>query len=210
MQRIHLKPSNNHTMPIEIDILIAWGGVAKKYKKGEYIFYEGDKPLNYYQILHGTVKMCNTNIEGKEFTQAEFKEDCSFGEPPLFIDETYPASAVATEDVVIFRIVKEKYLQILDEYPKLKMDLLQVFARRLYNKATTAREVINNNPETRIIAFLNAYKKKENLFNKPIEIPFTRQEIANFTGLRVETVIRTLAKMKEKNKVKIVERKLIY
>jgi CRP/FNR family transcriptional regulator len=197
-------------MPIEIDILIAWGGVAKKYKRGEYIFYEGDTPLNYYQILHGTVKMCNTNIDGKEFTQAEFKEGSSFGEPPLFIEETYPASAVATEDVVILKIIKEKYLQILEEYPKLKMDLLCVFARRLFNKATTVRELVNNNPETRIIAFLNAFKKKENVLSKPIEIPFTRQEIANFTGLRVETVIRTLAKMKEKNKVKIVERKLIY
>ena len=197
-------------MPIEIDILIAWGGVAKKYKKGEYIFYEGDKPLNYYQILHGTVKMCNTNIDGKEFTQAEFKEGCSFGEPPLFIDENYPASAIATEDSVVFRIVKEKYFQILDEYPKLKIDLLYVFSQRLYNKASTAREVINNNPETRILAFLNAFKKKENTLNEAIEIPFTRQEIANFTGLRVETVIRTLAKMKEKNKVKIIDRKLIY
>lgn len=196
-------------MPVEIDILIAWGGVAKKYKKGEYIFYEGDLAVNYYQILHGTVKMCNTNIDGKEFTQAEFKEGSSFGEPPLFIDENYPASAIATEDSVILRIVKEKFFLLLDEYPKLKMDLLGVFSRRLYNKASTAREVINNNPETRIIAFLNAFKKKECILH-PIEIPFTRQEIANFTGLRVETVIRTLAKMKEKNKVKIVDRKLIY
>jgi CRP-like cAMP-binding protein len=197
-------------MPIDLDILIAWGGVTKKYKKGEYIFYEGDIPLNYYQIIHGTVKMCNTNIDGKEFTQAEFKEGHSFGEPPLFIDETYPSCAIATEDAVIIRIVKEKYFEILKEYPALQLDLIKVFARRLFNKASTAREVINNNPEARILAFLNAYKKKNEVINQPMEIPFTRQEIANFTGLRVETVIRTLAKMKIKNKVKIVERKLIY
>lgn len=197
-------------MPIDLDILIAWGGVAKKYKKGEYIFFEGDKPINYYQIIHGKVKMFNTNIDGKEFTQAEFDEGSSFGEPPLFIDENYPSSAVASEDAVVIRIVKEKYFNILEEYPVLKLDLIKTFSRRLFNKASTAREIINNSPENRILAFLIAYKKKNGLINQRIEIPFTRQEIANFTGLRVETVIRTLSKMKDKNVVQIVERKLIY
>jgi CRP/FNR family transcriptional regulator len=197
-------------MPIAIDILIAWGGITKKYKKGEHIFYEGDEAMNYYQIIQGTVKVFNTNADGREYTQAEFKEGFSFGEPLLFIDEKYPSDAVATEDAVIIKIVKEKYLQILNEYPYLQLDLIHVFAQRLYNKSTTAREIVNNNPETRILAFLSSFKKKMNATNESIEIPFTRQEIANFTGLRVETVIRTLAKMKSKNKVKIVERKLIY
>ena len=197
-------------MPINIDVLIAWGAVTKKYKKGEYIFYEGDTASNYYQIILGKVKMFNTNIDGKEFTQAEFEEGASFGEPLLFIDEVYPCSAVATEDVVLIRIFKEKYFDLLQEYPDLKLDLLKTFARRLYNKACTMREIINNSPESRIIAFLQAQKKKMGVSGKAIEIPFTRQEIANFTGLRVETVIRTLSKMKDKNVVKILDRKLIY
>jgi len=43
-----------------------------------------------------------------------------------------------------------------------------------------------------------------------MEIPYTRQEIANFTGLRVETVIRYLTKMKVGKIVEINNRKLIY
>ncbi len=197
-------------MPIEINVLVAWGAINKKYKKGEYIFFEGDVPNNYFQVIKGTIKMFNTNVDGKEFTQAEFKEGCSFGESPLFIAETYPCAAVATEDSVVMKINKEKYFEILNDYPALQLDLINVFARRLYNKACTAREVINNNPETRILCFLNMFKKKLDATSKPMEIPFTRQEIANFTGLRVETVIRTLAKMKVKNTVSIIERKLIY
>jgi CRP-like cAMP-binding protein len=46
--------------------------------------------------------------------------------------------------------------------------------------------------------------------DEKIHIAFTRQEIANFTGLRVETVIRTLKKMEEENKVTIDHRKLYY
>lgn len=197
-------------MFIDTDILIAWGGISKRYKKGEYIFHEDEVPRCFYQIIDGTVKLYNTNFDGKEYTQAEFKKGNSFGEPPLFIDELYPATAVTTEESVIIRLPKERFLEILDEYPEIQKKLICTLARRIYNKSITAREIINNSPELRILAFLNEYKKKNLLENEKIEIPYTRQEIANFTGLRVETVIRTLTKMKALKTVDIVDRKLIY
>lgn len=197
-------------MQIDTDILITWGAVAKKFKKGDFIFHEGDYPRFYYQIMDGTVKMFNTNLDGKEFTQSEFKIGHSFGEPPLFINENYPSTAVACQDSIILKLCKEKFLEILDEYPVYQKQMITLFARRIYSKATTLREIINHTPEARIIGFLNDYKKKNNKEADRIEIPYTRQEIANYTGLRVETVIRTLTKMKTKKIVQIVERKLIY
>ena len=38
----------------------------------------------------------------------------------------------------------------------------------------------------------------------------TLAEIANFTGLRVETVIRTFAKMKSTNKIEIINHKIYF
>ena len=60
------------------------------------------------------------------------------------------------------------------------------------------------------MAFLCDYKRKLNEHDNPIQIPFTRQEIANYTGLRVETVIRTLSVMKSKNMIIIKDRKLFF
>lgn len=197
-------------MFINTDILIAWGGIAKKYKKGEYIFHEGEVARSYYQIIDGSIKMFNTNNDGKEYTQAEFQKGCSFGEPPLFIDENYPSSAIATHDSVIIKLSKELFFKVLEEYPNLNKKIISLFAQRIYNKALTAKEIINSTPEMRIIAFLNAYKKKNCRENEQITIPYTRQDIANFTGLRVETVIRTLSKMKLSKTVDIVDRKLLY
>ncbi|MDP2385770.1 MAG: Crp/Fnr family transcriptional regulator [Bacteroidota bacterium] len=197
-------------MQIDADILITWGGIAKKFKKGESIFLEGDHARFYYQILEGSVKMFNTNSDGKEFTQAEFKVGHSFGEPPLFVDEIYPSSAIANQDSIILKLSKEKFLEVLDEYPMFQKQMIVLFAKRIYSKSNTLREIINNTPETRIIGFLKDFKKKNCKENEKIEIPYTRQEIANYTGLRVETVIRTLSKMKTKKMVQIVERKLIY
>lgn len=197
-------------MLVDYDILITWGAIAKKYNKGEYIFHEGEPSHFFFQLIEGKVKMINTNFDGKEFTQSEFRNGDSFGEPLLFIDEPYPSTAQAVEDSVILKIKKEKFIELLDEYPALQKKLITLFAQRIYNKSITAREIINNSPEARILAFLHSYKKNEKLGETPSEIPYTRQEIANFTGLRVETVIRTLRKMKDENKVNIINRKLIF
>lgn len=197
-------------MQIDIDTLLAWGATIKNFEKGEIIFEEGTEPRRYYQIISGEVKMFNINNDGKEFTQGVFYEGNSFGEPPIFIKEPYPSSAVAVKDSVIIKIAADDFMKILDEYPDLQKGFLVEFARRIFNKSTTVRDITNNPPESRILSFLNVTKKKNGNPNERLLIPFTRQEIANLTGLRVETVIRTLIKMQEQKKVEIINHKLYY
>lgn len=195
-------------MQIDIDLLFTWGAIAKEYKKNEIIFYEEDMANFYYQIIEGSVKMFNSNDEGKEFTQGYFSNGQSFGEPPLLIDEVYPASAIAFQDSKIIKLSKEKFLKILEEYPSIQKNLLKLMARRIHSKAMTTKDIINQKPEFRIISFLNTHKKPE--CNTKELVLFTRQEIANFTGLRVETVIRALTKMSKTNKVEIINHKIYY
>ena len=152
--------------------------------------------------------MYNSNDEGKEFTQGYFKNGQSFGEPPLFIDEVYPSTAVAFKDSKIIKISKEKFLKILEEYPFIQKQFLNLMATRIHTKAKTTKDIVNQKPEFRILAFLNAHKNSECPKKELVE--FTRQEIANFTGLRVETVIRELSKMSKTNKVEIINHKLYY
>lgn len=198
-------------MQIDLDILFTWGAVSKKYQKDEIIFYEDDNALFYYQIIEGSVKMFSANEDGKEFTQGVFEKGCSFGEPPLFIDEIYPSTSIAVEDSVIIKISKEKFLTIIEEYPDINKRFMQLLALRVYRKTLTNKNIVNQKPEHRIIAFLIDYKQKNSIASTiKIQIPYTRQEIADFTGLRVETVIRTLTQMKKTNKVEINNHKLFY
>ena len=197
-------------MQIDLDLLYSWGAVAKKYKKNEIVFNEDEVAYFYYQILEGGVRMYNSNEEGKEFTQGIFSKGDGFGEPPLFIDETYPSKAITIQDSTILKLSKEKFLKILIEYPSIQKHFLILFAQKIHSKSRTSKEIINQKPEFRIIAFLNSYKKKSGNYSEKILIPYTRQEIANYTGLRVETVIRVFSKMKETNKVEILNHKIYY
>lgn len=197
-------------MHIDHDLLIAWGAVYKKYEKHEHVFHEDEHARCYYQIAEGSVKMYNCNEEGKEFIQGIFYPGQSFGEPPIFINEPYPASAMCLQKSILIKISIENLHKIIAEHPDLMAKFTTHFARRIYNKSITAREIVNNNPEHRIVAFLDSYRKANPADDQQLLIPYTRQEIANFTGLRVETVIRTLIKMQESKKIEIINHKLYY
>lgn len=195
-------------MFLDIDLLFTWGAIAKEYEKNEIIFEAGEHANFYFQLIEGSVKMFNLNEEGKEFTQGVFFNGQSFGEPPLFVDDIYPATAQTCTPSKIIKLSKDKFLKILEEYPSYQKKFLNLMAQRNLAKAKTSRDIINQSPKHRIICFLES-KKDENSIEKKL-VPYTRQEIANFTGLRVETVIRELSKMKKNKIVDIIDHKLYY
>ena len=63
----------------------------------------------YYQVVEGSVRMANMNDDGKEFIQGIFKQGESFGEPVLFIDMPYPATAIANEPLCCYKSVERKF-----------------------------------------------------------------------------------------------------
>lgn len=195
---------------MDTGLLITWGAVSRKYSKGEYIFREEEESLFYYQIEKGKIKMFNTSEDGKEYIQGIFFDGDSFGEPPLFLDEKYPASAVAMKPTIVWRLQKKLFFKILDDYKSIERTFLKLMARRVFEKSRRTNSIIYHSPRERIMALLQDYYAQHHGFVPKLLISLTRQEIANYTGLRVETVIRTLRELHNENKVLIVNRKLYY
>lgn len=196
-------------MQIDYNILIAYGGVARKITKGEIIFLENSMPFYYYQIVSGEVRQYSTNSEGKELIQGIFRAGQSFGEPPLLLEKEYPSTAQAVTECVIVKIRKEHLLSIFSDYPDLVQKMMYNFATRIYKKAGAAQIWVQHTPEEKIAEFLKK-NKTSGLDAKRELVCYTRQQIADFTGLRVETVIRTLTRMHKEGKVKIQNRKLYF
>ena len=119
------------------------------------------------------------------------------------------STAVTLEDTVILKLSKDKFFSIINDYPGVAKNFLQIFAQRVYDKAITVQILTCPTPEQKILIFLEKLKLQAKV-NTKFLIPYTRQQIANFTGLRVETVIRTLSKMKNSCKVDIINHKLYY
>ena len=70
------------------------------------------------------------------------------------------------------------------------------------------KEISSHDPEHRILTLIDYLKEKASETSGYYEVPFTRQQIADMTGLRVETVIRSIKSLEQKKKVKIENRKV--
>ena len=195
---------------IDHEILLEAGAQEVELDKQETLFQIGDSARYYFQIVSGEIKMNNFNGEGQEFVQAIFSKGESFGEPPLFGDFPYPANAVAISNAKLLRLPKEKFLQLLTQHPKISLQFNAVLAKRLHYKATIAANNSIEDARLRILTVLDFLKdnvyKVEGKHTYLVE--FTRQQIANLTGLRVETVIRTLKQLDAAGEVVIRDRKV--
>lgn len=189
---------------IDIDLLLACGAAYKKLKKGEVIFSEGSCCSFYYQLVSGRVRWVNIDEEGHEFIQVSVEPGESFGELPLFDDEPYAATAIADEDSVVIRLHKSVFHQLMEDDVKLHFAFTRLLSQRVRFKFMLIKALASNDPERRISALLN-YLKKENKNFCPScnQLKLTRQQIADMTGLRVETVIRSMRHMHDKGQLLI-------
>lgn len=195
---------------IDENLLLDFGARKTAFSKGDRLFGEGDTALNYYQVASGEVKMNNYNLDGKEFIQGFFYAGQSFGEPPLFANVRYPANAEAVTDSEVYQLHKEQFLNLLSANPAVHLEITETLAKRLYYKAIMVSEISSQEPEHRILRILDYLKKhvhkKEGPFSFKVDL--TRQQIADLTGLRVETVIRATKALEKKGELMIKSRKV--
>lgn len=197
-------------MIIDINTLLAWGAVYKKVGRDEVIFAEGAECSYYNQLVSGIVKWVNINEEGKEYIQTMIEPGECFGELPLFDDGLYAASAIADEEVVLIRLRKNTFLQLIKENDEIHFAFTKLLAKRVRFKFLLLKSIAYHAPEVRIAALLNYLKKEnKNFCTNCNQLKLTRQQIADMTGLRVETVIRSMRIMHDKGHL-VIERGKVY
>lgn len=197
-------------MAIDIDLLLTWGATYKKVKRNELIFFEGGHANFYYQLVQGKVRWVSINEEGKEILQLVVEEGETFGELPLFDDGTYVATAIADEDSVLIRLHKPTFLQLLRENQDLHFTFSKLLVERLRYKFLTIKALASTDPEYRISALMNYFKvNHRHMCPKCNRVNLTRQQIADMTGLRVETVIRAIRHLHDKGKL-VIEKGKVY
>jgi len=190
-------------------LLLEFGAKKVSYTKGDRLFSEGETALNFYQVSSGEIKMNNYNADGKEFIQGFFTDGQSFGEPPLFANVKYPANAETTSDAQVIQLHKDRFLELLALHPDIHLEITETLAKRLFYKAMMVSEISSQEPEHRILRILDYMKKHVHRIEGKFQfkVDLTRQQIADLTGLRVETVIRAMKGLEKKGELLIKNRK---
>ncbi|WP_415324773.1 Crp/Fnr family transcriptional regulator [Chryseobacterium sp. MMS23-Vi53] len=196
-------------MIISEDLLLAYGANYETFEVNQTIFYEGNLPKFYFQIVNGIVELNNYHEDGKEFTQNILSDGQSFGESFLFDDKVYPTNATAKSTCKILKLSKNDFFNLLNRNPEVSSKMFRCLADTLYNKYIMLFNIASPDPSSKIKTVMDCLKGSDSE-KYSFQVPLTRQQLANLTGLRVETVIRTIKKMHQNNLVRLENRKIFY
>jgi CRP/FNR family transcriptional regulator, cyclic AMP receptor protein len=195
---------------IDIDTLLAWGAAYKKLGAEETIFREDSECHFYHQLVSGSVRWTNLKEDGGEFIQNMIEPGESFGEFPLFDGSPYAASAITNKESVVIRLHMSTFQQMMKECPEIHTRFLKLFTERMRLKFLFLKELSCDGPEHRITTLFSYLKKsKRNICQECNQLKLTRQQVADMTGLRVETVIRSIRHMKENGQL-VIEKGKVY
>lgn len=181
-------------------------------KKKDTLFREDQIAINLYYLIEGEVKIYNTDSDGKEFLINKVGDHQFLGEPPFLLSERYPANAViASESAEVFSFNQSLFKKFMLDNPEVLFEFTKEIAKKAYEKTLRLKSIVHQCPHERIINYLKIHKRTIGI--EPDEktiIDVTRKEMANSTGLAIETVIRTVKKMEREEKIQLINHKIYY
>lgn len=195
-------------MVIKENLLIDSGAKIINYNKGQSIFDENSEVLYYYQIVTGKIKIVTKEKSGREFIHEISNQGECFGEVFLILKKPYSVCAVAMENAKILTLDKIKFDVIINNKKEILENLYNKAAKTIYYGYLMNSSTLKT-PASKILKLFYYLKTSEQL-SKFNEVELTRQQIASLTGLRVETVIRTIKKLEAEKAISISFGKIIY
>ncbi|MEH7179995.1 Crp/Fnr family transcriptional regulator [Neobacillus vireti] len=162
------------------------------FKKGEYIFGEGDRSETLFVVKEGLIKLTKTSLEGKEqIVRLLFPGDF-FGLFSLLRDENHYMNAEPAQETVICSIEKKDFLKTVEKNPDLAFQFLLAMNDRLYEADESVGNMSLLEVEQRVARALVLFHDKMNRENGYFTLPITKKDLASFIGTTPESISRKL------------------
>ncbi len=179
----------NFQIDREIQTVLENSAPKKIYEKGDIIYYQGDFANSFYYLSKGKVNVFMTSPDGIEKTLNTAQNGEILGEAAFFDKMPRVSSAKAVLKSEIVLIDRKKLIELIRQYPKLAMELLENQARRIRMLSSQIDSMTFLQADARIAQLLLQYKIKDK--NKTA-VYLTHEEIGNMAGVSRVTVSKIL------------------
>ncbi len=181
------------------DELIILEGM-KSYKtieQGEPIIWRGDELQHISSVVSGIASLSRTLEDGRTQVVGLLLPSDFIGSPGR---ETVDFDVTAVTDVTLCRFERKSFEKLVQDVPHIAQRVMEMALDEL----NAAREWMvllgRKTAREKIATFIEMVIRRDNVpvhADEPHILPLTREEIANFLGLTLETVSRQLSSMKK-------------
>jgi len=165
------------------------------YSAPQAVIYEGDPAEHAFNVKEGVVRVSKMLPDGRrQITGFLFPGDFL----GLAHHQVYAYTAEAVTKARLCRFPRSRLLGLFDELPSLERRMLSMAADELASAQEQILLLGRKTARERVASFLltmSRQARRRRGTGNPVELPMSRADIADYLGLTIETVSRTITKL---------------
>jgi CRP-like cAMP-binding protein len=170
----------------------------KRYRRGQYLFTQGDSVKDFYIVQNGVVRLFRTTPNGEEITSDILVEGDTICERKVFqFNAAHPDYALAVEDSTVLEFPSLWLRESVRKNATLSLNMLSLLSRRSLLKDIESEHQITMSTAQIVACFLQWLCSTHGFDPNNFELPYSKTLIASRLGMKQETFSRTLPKLKE-------------
>lgn len=180
-------------------------------KTNNVLFKQSSPLTNIYAVSSGTFKLCqDTDDPTENIIGFRFPGEL-IGEDALFL-KSYNYTAIAMGESSVCKVSVEQMNSCGQLVPEIQKNLIELLSRQSYVRQRNFQAYIGKKSADSLLAafLLNIIERNASYTgsNDCIELPLNRNDIANFLGLRRETLSRVFSKFQKEQLIQVEGKKI--
>lgn len=171
-------------------------GVQRSVEEGGFFFLQNDPATHAYVLLEGRVKMLQITPNGQQITFRIMTPGQTYGGIALLHPKSgYPATAQAVEDSTAMAWDTVHLRELVKQEPSISLNVMSLMHGYISELQERQKALVTDRVEQRIarnLLKLATQSGRKIEAGVSIDIPLTRQDIAEMSGTTLFTVSRTL------------------
>lgn len=183
-----------------------------EYKKGEMVVNEGDSIDSIIIMNQGSAKAFKYTLDGREQILYIFAEGDFFGEKNLLSNQTTKFYVEALQDIKTCSLSRSQFQKLLHKYPDIAIKIIDELGKRLARLENSLQSMGVRNVDSRLGSLLLDFEEKFGVNVSEgtlIQLPLSREGMANYLGVARETVSRKLGQLEQEGVIRSVNNKSI-
>ncbi|WP_298002818.1 Crp/Fnr family transcriptional regulator [Anaerolinea thermophila] len=167
-----------------------------KAEAGSFLFFQGDPAENLFFLVKGHIRLFSLTPEGQQVLMHVVTPGNFFAIVALVPSSAYPVSAEVTQESILLKWNRDAIEEILKIVPAISLQAMRLMAERLQEYQQRFKEIATQRVERRLARMLirlaaqSGVKTSEGIV---INLPLTRQDLAEMVGTTLYTVSRFLS-----------------
>ena len=160
------------------------------------LFHQGDLAVSCFLVNQGRLKLTQLNEQGKEIILRYIGAGELTAAIAVLKNWIYPVTAEAIIETDVICWDKSAMMQWLHQYPNITINLLGIILERIDDVQHRYLEICTERVDQRIARTLLRLMRRAGSKTRSgiqIDIPLSRQNIADYSGTTLYTVSRTLS-----------------